>query len=226
MSTGAIGVSPCSSGRISSAFRKGQSIGSMTTRPIRFSTATLWGPAFTVTCPTPGVPAGKFAGRSRRFSLVMYSTISRLSQMWLPEVRTSAPASNACRAIGGGTPDAAAGVSRFTPAKNIARALAGGGRRWAQARKELGDRLPARLAVDVADHQDVHERLLRHFDGACLADDDHFDVAGILHLGLDALADVLRELVGVEVGDDVGLRHHAQLAPGLDRVAHLDALVP
>src|SRR5438067_3720350 len=68
-------------------------------------------------------------------------------------------------------------------------------------------------------------RLLRHFDGARLADDHHLDVPRVLHLGLDALGDVLRELVGVEVGDDVGLGHHAELAPGLDRVAQLHALV-
>src|SRR5262245_9249631 len=68
-------------------------------------------------------------------------------------------------------------------------------------------------------------KLLRHFDGARLSDDDHLDVAGVLHLGFDALADVLGELVRVEVGDDVGLRHHPQLAAGLDRIAHLDALV-
>jgi hypothetical protein len=49
-------------------------------------------------------------------------------------------------------------------------------------------------------------------------------VAGVLHLRLDPLGDVLGELVSVEVGDDVGLGQHAQLAPGLDRVAHLDAL--
>src|SRR2546422_6343223 len=47
----------------------------------------------------------------------------------------------------------------------------------------------------------------------------HLDVAGILHLGFDALADVLGELVRVEVRDDVGLRHDAQLPPRLDRVA-------
>src|SRR5206468_173280 len=68
-------------------------------------------------------------------------------------------------------------------------------------------------------------RLLRHFDGARLADDHHLDVPRVLHLGLDALGDVLRELVGVEVGDDVGLGHHAELAPGLDRVAQLHTLV-
>jgi SPP1 gp7 family putative phage head morphogenesis protein len=39
--------------------------------------------------------------------------------------------------------------------------------------------------------------LLRHFHRARLADDDDLDVAGVLHLRLDPLADVLGELVGV-----------------------------
>src|SRR5256886_1441401 len=42
MSTRMIGVSRRSSGISASAFRNGQSIGSMKTRPIRFTTATLW----------------------------------------------------------------------------------------------------------------------------------------------------------------------------------------
>ena len=120
MSTRMIGVSFRSSGRIESAARKGQSIGSMNTRPMRLSTATLCGPHFTVTWPTPGVPAGKFAGRSSRFSFVMYSTISFLSQMWLPEVSTSAPASRIWRAIGAVTPKPPAAFSTLTTAKSIA----------------------------------------------------------------------------------------------------------
>src|SRR2546426_9707424 len=67
--------------------------------------------------------------------------------------------------------------------------------------------------------------LLGHLDRARLADHHDLDVAGVLHLGLDALGDVLRQLVGVEIRDDLGPRHHAQLAAGLDRVAHVDALV-
>src|SRR6185295_13511070 len=66
---------------------------------------------------------------------------------------------------------------------------------------------------------------LRHLDRARLTDDHDLDVAGVLHLGLDALADVLGELVRVEVGDLLGLGHDAQLAAGLDRVAHLHDLV-
>src|SRR2546422_8513462 len=46
-------------------------------------------PHFTVTEPTPGVPGGKLAGRSRRFSLTIYSTISFRSQMWRSEEHTS-----------------------------------------------------------------------------------------------------------------------------------------
>src|SRR5215472_8111504 len=60
---------------------------------------------------------------------------------------------------------------------------------------------------------------------ARLADHDDLDVPGILHLGLDALGDVLGELVRVEVGDLLGLGHDAELAAGLDGVAHLHALV-
>ena len=49
MSTRMIDVSFRSSGTISSALRNGQSIGVMKTRPMRLSTATRCGPAFTVT---------------------------------------------------------------------------------------------------------------------------------------------------------------------------------
>src|SRR5262252_11243443 len=68
-------------------------------------------------------------------------------------------------------------------------------------------------------------RSLGHFHRARLADHDDLDVPGILHLGLDALGDVLGELVRVEVGDLLGLGHDAELAAGLDGVAHLHALV-
>src|SRR5213592_3454534 len=101
-------------------FRKGQSIGSMKTRPMRFTTPTLWGPHLTVTWPTPGVPAGKFAGRRSRFSFTMYSTTSFLSQMWLPEVITSAPAARICRAICGVTPKPPAAFSTLTTQQSIA----------------------------------------------------------------------------------------------------------
>jgi len=53
MSTMMIGVSLRSSGRTSSAFWNGQSMGNMNTRPIRFSTATLCGPALHGDVPNP-----------------------------------------------------------------------------------------------------------------------------------------------------------------------------
>src|SRR5689334_24066036 len=216
MSTRMIEVSRRRSGRTSSAFRNGQSIGFMNTRPMRLSTATRCGPVLTVTWPTPGVPAGKFAGRSSRFSRVMNSTISFLSQMWLPEVSTSAPCSSICLAMGGVTPKPPAAFSQFTTQKSIACCSRSRGSSLLRAARPDSPKMSPIINTFI--------RLLRHFDRAGLANDHDLDVPRVLHLRLDALADVLGQLVRVEVGDDVGACHDAQLAPGLDGVAHVDAL--
>src|SRR5262245_47373339 len=217
MSTRMMGVSRRSSGRISSALRNGQSIGFMNTRPIRFSTATRCGPHLIVTWPTPGVPAGKLAGRSNKLSLVMNSTISLLSQMWLPDVSTSAPCSSICLAIAAVTPKPPAAFSQFTTQKSIACSSRSRGRSLASAARPGSPQMSPTINTFMT--------LLRHLDRAGLADHHDFDVAGVLHLGFDPLGDVLGELVRVEVGHDVRARHHAQLAAGLNRVAHVDALV-
>src|SRR5213596_130154 len=217
MSTRMMGVSFRSSGRISSALRNGQSIGLMNTRPMRLTTATRCGPAFTVTWPTPGVPAGKFAGRRSRFSFVMYSMISFLSQMWLPEVSTSAPCSSICLAIGPVMPKPPAAFSQFTTQKSMACCSRSRGRSFASAARPGSPKMSPTIRTFML--------LLGHLDRARLADHDDLDVAGVLHLGLDAFGDVLGQLVGIEVGDLLGLGHDPELAPGLDRVAHLHALI-
>ncbi len=69
------------------------------------------------------------------------------------------------------------------------------------------------------------KRLLRHTDRAGLADNDHADLAGILHLVLDLLGDVVGKDRGLSIGDLLRLNHHVELAAGLHRVGALDALV-
>src|SRR5581483_8657275 len=64
----------------------------------------------------------------------------------------------------------------------------------------------------------------RVLGGAMLPDHRDLDVTRVLHLGLDPLGDVLRELVGVEIRHQVGLRDDAELATRLDRVGGLHAL--
>src|SRR5688500_1886911 len=220
MSTSTIGVSFRSSGTISSALRNGQSIGCMNTRPMRLSTATRCGPAFTVTCPTPGVPTGKFAGRRRRFSLVMYSTISFLSQMWLPEVSTSAPCSSTCLAMAGVTPKPPAEFSTLTTQTSIACSWRSFGRSLPTAVRPESPKTSPTIRTFMG-----QGLLLRDFDRARRADDVDLDVPRVLHLCLDALGGVLGELVGDQVAYDLGLGDDALLAPRLDRVAHLHSLV-
>src|SRR5881409_3515108 len=112
----------------------------------------------------------------------MYSTISFLSQMWLPEVITSTPCSRKPFAIGGVTPAPAAAFSTLTTARSTSYCFLILGSRVSMARRPGAPSLG-------------------HLHRARLADHDDLDVTGVLHLGLDTLADVLGELVGVEVGD-------------------------
>ena len=51
-----------------------------------------------------------------------------------------------------------------------------------------------------------------------------FDLAGVLHLFLDPLGDVVGDLLGQAVVDVLGVDDHADLAAGLDGVGLLDAL--
>src|SRR5258705_349867 len=182
----------------------------------------------------------------------MYSMISFLSQMWFPEVITSAPCSRKVRAMSGVTPKPEAEFSTLTTAKSASCCFLSLGRSiWTARRPGSPNTSPTQMTVSglVIDltwggaapllpqsppphcatvgraWQPAGDSSLRHLHCAGLADHHDLDVAGVLHLGLDALGDVLGELVGVEIGDLLGLRHDPQLAAGLDRVAELDTLV-
>src|SRR5262249_49350598 len=147
----------------------------------------------------------------------MNSTISFLSQMWLPDVSTSAPCSSICLAMAAVTPNPPAAFSQLTTQKSMACASRSRGRCRASAARPGSPKTSPTINTFIT--------LLCHFDRARLADHHDLDVAGVLHLGLDAFGDVLRELVRVEVGHDVRACHHPQLTTGLDRVAHVHALV-
>src|SRR5690242_2563559 len=97
------------------------------------------------------------------------------------------------------TPKPPAAFSQLTTQKSIACSSRSRGSRRASAARPDSPKMSPIIRTFMA--------LLRHFDGARLADHDHLDVTGILHLGLDALGDVARELVRIEIGDDVGLGH-------------------
>src|SRR4051812_2167512 len=81
------------SSSVRSATAKGSSSASMYSRPMRLTTRTR--PPFrvsTMAAPRPGVPGGKFAGRTSRGWRSMKTSASRWSQEWLPSVTASAPA--------------------------------------------------------------------------------------------------------------------------------------
>src|SRR5262245_27309460 len=147
----------------------------------------------------------------------MNSTISFLSQMWLPDVRTSAPCSSICLAMAAVTPKPPAAFSQLTTQKSIACSSRSRGRSFASAARPDSPKTSPTINTFMW--------LLRHLDRAGLADHHDLDVAGVLHLRFDPLGDVLGELMRVEVGHDIRTRHHAQLAASLNRVAHVDALV-
>ncbi len=67
--------------------------------------------------------------------------------------------------------------------------------------------------------------LLRDVNGARLANDDDADLAGILHLVLDLLGNVVGQNRGLGIGDLLGLDHDAELATSLHGIGALDALV-
>src|SRR6185503_5885220 len=119
--------------------------------------------------------------------------------------------------MGGVMPKPPAAFSQFTTQKSIACCSRSRGSSLLSAARPDSPKMSPTISTFIP--------LLRDLHRPRLADHDHLDVSGVLHLRLDALADVLRQLMGVEVADDLGARHHAQLATGLDRVAHLDALV-
>ena len=68
------------------------------------------------------------------------------------------------------------------------------------------------------------EALLGVLGAAGFADDVDPDLAGILHLLLDGLGDLLRQNADAVVVDILGLDHDAHLAAALDGVALFDAL--
>src|SRR5206468_3024784 len=169
-----------------------------------------------------------------RFSFPMYSMISFLSQMWLPEVITSAPCSRKVRAMSGVTPKPDAAFSTLTMARSASCCLRRRGRSACTAlRPGSPNTSPMQMTVSGLVKEPSPSRTgssvaacsLCHFHGARLTDHDHLDVPGVLHLRLDALGDVLGELMRVQVGDLLRLGHDTELTSGLDRVAHLHALV-
>src|SRR5438445_444402 len=146
----------------------------------------------------------------------MYSTISFRSQIWLPDVRTSAPWPWKSRHIWGVTPKPAAAFSTFTTVQSISCSRLSRGRSVWSARRPGSPNTSPTMRMFIRLPCDLHR--------PGLADHDHLDVAGVLHLGHIKVV-VIRETRAVEVAHDVRLRHDAQLATRLDRVAHLDSLV-
>ena len=73
--------------------RRGRRARPCTDRPMRLTTRTR-APfrVSTMAAPRPGVPGGKFAGRTSRGWRSMKTSASRWSQEWLPSVTASAPA--------------------------------------------------------------------------------------------------------------------------------------
>src|SRR5437762_1566315 len=59
-----------------------------------------------------------------------------------------------------------------------------------------------------------------------LSDERHLHLARIRQLVLDALRDLARHPLSRPVADLRGVHHHPDLAPGLDRVRVIDALIP
>src|SRR3977135_1722722 len=147
---------------------------------------------------------------------------------------TSTPCSRKVRAISGVTPKPAAAFSTLTTARSASYCLRSFGRSMCTAlrpgspKTSPTQRMVRGLVMGYTPHGSSPVRggcSLRHFHRARFADDDDLDVAGVLHLGFDTLRDVLGELMGVQIGDLLRLGHDAQLPAGLDRIAHLHALV-
>src|SRR5438105_13199265 len=62
------------------------------------------------------------------------------------------------------------------------------------------------------------------FDGACLADDGHPDLARVAERALDAVRDVASHELSLRLVDRVRLDQDPHLASGLARIALFDAL--
>src|SRR3984893_5927535 len=146
---------------------------------------------------------------------------------------TSTPCSRKVRAISGVTPKPAAAFSTLTTARSASYCLRSFGRSMCTAlrpgspKTSPTQRMVSGLVIGWSPSAGAMAGgcSLRHFHRARFADDDDLDVTGVLHLGFDALRDVLGELMGVQIGDLLRLGHDAQLSTGLDRIAHLHALV-
>src|SRR4029453_15082133 len=179
----------------------------MNTRPIRFNTAIS--PPSGVRKqphPAPGAPGGKLAGRSRRGSRAREAAISRLRQMWLPDVPTSTPASNNSRQLSGSTPAPPEMFSQLAMTKfaalrwmsfgNSARTARRPGLPTMSPRKSRfmpeGSKGPRVQGSERA--RALHARTLGPSDpwtlsgelrGPNLPDDRHLDLSRIGHLALD-----------------------------------------
>lgn len=71
--------------------KNGSSSGGKNVRPCKLMTASSLPFAFTYVIPFPGVPSGKFAGRTKFGTSSIKSNISFLSHVWFPIVIASAP---------------------------------------------------------------------------------------------------------------------------------------
>ena len=96
-----------------------------------------------------GRPGGSSAGAGWARPRSRWGMISFWSQMWLPEVMTSTPASNSSRAVARVRPRPAAAFSPLA----MTRSTPSSRRRPGKQRRH---RPPARPADDVADHEDLH----------------------------------------------------------------------
>src|ERR1043166_1789909 len=203
-----------------SAVRNGQSASFMNTRPSRFTTPTCVPlAALNTRKPRPGVPSGRFAGRTSRGSSARYSIESFLSHRWLPPVSTSQPASNSSRATSRVTPKPAAEFSQLQMIK------CSSWRRFRSGNSARSTSRPGEPITSATNNRFVTTAsLLRVVHGPRVADPRDRDWAGIWELLLDAPGNPARQSLRARVVDPMVLHHDADLAAGLDGVALLHAL--
>src|SRR4029453_333477 len=158
--------------------------------------------------------------------------------MWLPLVITSTPASREPRGGGGVTPNPAAAFSTLATTRSTWNSLRRRGRKATRTRRPGSPNTSpthrtvnalSRISSSVPEEpapsaEDSANGSAGELGRAVLPDHRHLDVAGVLHFGLDPLGDVLRELVGGEVGDLLRSGDDPELAASLDRVRRVHAL--
>src|SRR2546423_7848024 len=178
----------------------------MKTRPIAFTTsAPPW-----ITQPLPGLPGGRFSGRTQYSSVSISLRKLRWSQTWFPFVMTSAPASWISRAISPVSPAPPAAFSPLTMTMSILCSRFSAGTSAATAcRPGFPTTSPTKRTLTEALFGVLHR--------AGLADHGDFDLTGVLQRVLDLLRDVARKTRGLQVVELFGLHDDADLATRLDR---------